>query len=133
MTRSRAGHDQPGGQHRHVSPSTGCRHDRGAATVLAVACVGLLLVVALALAEVGAWFAADRRVRAAADLAALAAAASVVTDPCAQAELVAERNGAELVSCEVVGREVSVVTSLPAPSRWGPSVDLTGRARAGPA
>lgn len=101
--------------------------------MLAVACVGLLLVLAIALAEVGAWFAADRRVRAAADLAALAGAASVATDPCGRAEEVAERNGADLVSCDVVGREVSVVTSLPAPSRWGPSADLTGRARAGPA
>ena len=109
------------------------RDERGGAAVLTVACLGLLLAVAMALAEVGAWFAADRAVRAAADLAALAAAAEVGADPCGAAAQVATLNGAALVSCEVVGSEVSVVTSIPAPSRWGPSVDLTGRARAGPA
>ena len=98
-----------------------------------MACLGLLLVVAMALAEVAAWFAADRQVRAAADLAALAAAAEVAGDPCAAATVVAEANGASVVSCDVAGREVTVVTSLPAPSRWGPVTDLTARARAGPA
>lgn len=109
------------------------RGERGGATVLAVACLGLLLVVAVALAEVGAWFAADRRVRAATDLAALAAAGEVTTDPCGVAASVAEANGAELVSCVVAGREVLVVTRIPAPSRWGPAAELTARARAGPA
>ena len=104
--------------------------ERGGATVLTVTCLGLLLVVAMALAEVGAWFAADRRVRAAADLAALAAASEIATDPCGTAAAVAEANGASIVSCDVAGREV---TSVPAPSRWGPSTALTARARAGPA
>lgn len=107
--------------------------ERGAATVLVVACLGLLLVVALALAEVGAWFATDRRVRAAADLAALAAAADVLTDPCGRAATVAAANGAELVSCDLAGQEVVVTTSISAPSRWGPAADLTAQARAGPA
>jgi secretion/DNA translocation related TadE-like protein len=107
--------------------------ERGGATVLAVACLGLVLVVAVALAEVGAWFATERRVRAAADLAALAAAAEVLTDPCGSAVVVAHANGAELEACEVTGREVVVTTSIPAPSRWGPEAVLTARARAGPA
>ena len=47
------------------------RTDSGAATAAAVACLGLLLLVGLALGEVGAWFAAHRQARAAADLAAL--------------------------------------------------------------
>lgn len=111
----------------------GVRGDRGGATVLAVACLGLLLVVAMLLVEVSAWFAADRRVRAAADLAALAAASEIATDPCGSAATVAEVNGADLVSCEVAGREVSVITRVPAPHRWGPASDLTARARAGPA
>lgn len=113
--------------------SRAVRDQRGGATVLAVACLGLLMVVAMALVEVGAWFVAHRTVRAAADLAALAAATEIGADPCGAAAQVAERNGAVLVSCEVAGREVSVVTSVPAPSRWGPAADLTGRARAGPA
>ena len=61
------------------------RTDHGGATVAAVACLGLLLLVGLALGEVGAWFAAHRQVRAAADLAALAGAGAVTADPCGRA------------------------------------------------
>lgn len=97
-----------------------------------MACLGLLLLVGLALGEVGAWFTAHRQVRAAADLAALAGAGAVATDPCGRAEAVARGNGARLVSCTVTGREVRVVVGLDAPTRLGPASELTGRARAGP-
>lgn len=109
------------------------RGERGGATVLAVACLGLVLVVAVALAEVVAWFATERQVRAAADLAALAAAAEVLTDPCGRAATIAAANGADLVSCQVAGREVVVTASIPAPHRWGPAAELMARSRAGPA
>lgn len=113
------------------------RADRGAATTAAVACLGLLLVVGLALGEVGAWFAAHRQARAAADLAALAGAGALAgaegLDPCAAAAEVARRNGAELTSCRAVGSAVEVGVSVDAPSRWGPEAALTGTARAGPA
>lgn len=108
------------------------RDDRGGATVAAVACLGLLLLVGLALGEVGAWFAAHRQVRAAADLAALAGAGAVTTDACGIAGEVARRNGTRLVHCAVEGREVTVVVGIPAPHRLGPSSELVGRARAGP-
>ena len=65
------------------------RTDSGAATTAAVACLGLLLLVGLTLGEVGAWFAAHRQARAAADLAALAGAGALAAatghDPCATA------------------------------------------------
>lgn len=114
-----------------------CRHhrnrrDSGGATVAAVACLGLLLLVGLALGEVGAWFAAHRQVRAAADLAALAGAGAVTTDPCGRAAAVAVGNGARLVSCVVEGRDVRVVVGLAAPTRLGPARELTGTALAGP-
>lgn len=115
-----------------MTPAPRRRHDRGAATTAAVACLGLLLLVGLALGEVGAWFAAHRQVRAAADLAALAGASAVATDPCARAVDVARRNGASLTSCTVAGHEVTVEVSVPAPRRLGPEADLTGTARAGP-
>ena len=115
--------------------------DRGAATTAAVACLGLLLVVGLALGEVGAWFAAHRQARAAADLAALAGAGALTgvpagaagLDPCVAAAEVARRNGAEVTSCRAVGSAVEVVVSVDAPSRWGPEAALTGTARTGPA
>lgn len=108
------------------------RDDRGGATVAAVACLGLLLLVGLALGEVGAWFAAHRQVRAAADLAALAGAGAVTTDPCGRAAAVADHNGVRLVSCAVEGRAVRVVVGLDAPTRLGPENELTGTALAGP-
>lgn len=108
------------------------RCDRGGATVAAVACLGLLLLVGLALGEVGAWFAVHRQVRAAADLAALAGAGAVTTDPCGRAAVVAVGNGVRLVSCAVEGRAVRVVVGLDAPTRLGPAHELTGTALAGP-
>ncbi|WP_460734673.1 Rv3654c family TadE-like protein [Nocardioides ginkgobilobae] len=114
-------------------PSTrGVAGDRGGATVAAVACLGLLLLVGLALGEVGAWFAAHRQVRAAADLAALAGAGAVTADPCGRAEAVAGSNGARLLSCAVEGRTVRVVVGIDAPTRLGPAHELTGTAVAGP-
>ena len=86
----------------------------------------------LALGEVGAWFAAHRQVRAAADLAALAGAGAVTADPCGRAEDVAGSNGARLLSCAVEGRAVRVVVGLDAPTRLGPAHELTGTALAGP-
>ncbi len=112
------------------------RTDSGAATAAAVACLGLLLVVGLALGEVGAWFAAHRQARAAADLAALAGAGALsgaIGDPCATAGDVARRNGADVTSCTSDGTSVEVVVEVPAPSRWGPEAALIGTARAGPA
>lgn len=117
-----------------VVPHGGCarRDEEGGATVVAVACFGLLLLIGSALGEVGAWFAAHRQVRAAADLAALAGAVAVTTDPCGRAEAVAGSNGVRLVSCTVEGRAVRVVVARDAPTRLGPASELTGTALAGP-
>ena len=112
------------------------RTDSGAATAAAVACLGLLLLVGLALGEVGAWFAAHRQARAAADLAALAGAGALsgaTGDPCATAVDVARRNGAQVTSCTTDGSSGEVVVAVDAPSRWGPEAALVGTARAGPA
>ncbi|WGX99516.1 Rv3654c family TadE-like protein [Nocardioides sp. L-11A] len=114
--------------------------DRGAATVLALAMAGVLLLVGAAAGVVGAIVVAQRRAQAAADLTALAAAASLAgrgghpgRDPCVSAVGVADDNGAELVSCRVSGREVRVEVRVPGPRWLGQDQDLIAAARAGPA
>ena len=79
------------------------------ATAAAAATVGLVLLVAAALVQVGLVIAAKHRVQAAADLAALAGSAASLRgdDGCASARAVAGRNGANLVSCRV---DLAVVT-----------------------
>lgn len=110
------------------------RSERGAVTVLAVAVLGLLLLIAGALGVVGAMIADHRRAQAAADLAALAAAHQLGRggDPCASAAQIAVLNHARLSACAVAGDDV-VVTVLVEGPRWlGQAGDLSARARAGP-
>lgn len=111
------------------------REQRGAATVLAVALLGLLVLLGCALSVVSAMFAAHRSAQTAADLAALAGAAAVMgpQDPCAVATRTAAVNGAALTACVVDGRDVRV-TVLVAGPRWRglTSADLSAESRAGP-
>ena len=109
--------------------------ERGAATVLAVALSGLLLLLGSALAVMAAMVADHRRAQASADLAALGGATALARgqDACAAAARVAQANGGRLRSCEVNGLDVEVAVSVPG-SRWRTWVaDLEGHARAGPA
>lgn len=112
----------------------GARPEEGAGTVLAVAMMGLLVTVSVAVSGVVGVVAAHRRAQSAADLSALAGAAALQDggDPCERAGSIARRNGATLRSCAVDGWEVTVaVTStiqLP-----GDSMQLSARGRAGPA
>lgn len=109
--------------------------ERGAATVLVTACLGVLLLTGCALAVVAAMVAAHRTAQAAADLAALAGAVAVRDggDPCSAAGSVASDNGARLTACAVDGDEVTVAVEAPGPRWLGQSHDLAARARAGPA
>lgn len=113
--------------------------ERGSGSVLAVALIGAIMMLAVVVAAVGhvAW--AHHRARTAADLAALAAAdvarGLASGEPCAAARRVAEANGARFKGCcppsergEVY--DVRVEADLPAwLGRFGP---VTGLARAGP-
>jgi secretion/DNA translocation related TadE-like protein len=105
------------------------------ATVAAVATVGLFLLVAAALVQVGLVIAAKHRVQAAADLAALAGSAASLRgdDGCAAARVVAGRNGADLVSCRV---DLAVVTVRAEGSTnsvaWGARFRTHAAARAAP-
>jgi secretion/DNA translocation related TadE-like protein len=110
---------------------------RGAATVLAVAMTGVLLLVGAATGVVAAIFVAHRKAQAAADLAALAGATALADrsgeDPCGLAADVAAANHATLTSCAVEGEDVVVEVGVTGPRWLGQDDDLTGRARAGPA
>ncbi|UMG94013.1 Rv3654c family TadE-like protein [Nocardioides sp. TF02-7] len=109
--------------------------ERGAVTLLAVACSCLLLLVGCALAVVGAMVVGHRTAQAAADLAALAGAAAARDggDPCGSAAAIAADNGATLTRCAVDGTEVTVDVEVTGPRWLGQTGDLAARARAGPA
>ena len=116
------------------------RDQEGAATVLVVPFVGVLALVTVLLAFQGGVLVAQRRVQAAADLAALAGAAALQRgeDGCAAASAVAGRNGALLSSCQVsggagrAGRDVVVTVERDGPAVLGRSVTVEASARAGP-
>lgn len=111
------------------------RDDRGAATVWAAAGVSCLMAVSLFLLAVGTATVARHRAAAAADLAALAAAAHRPGGPggCRAARLVAERMGAEVVSCRFHGADALVTLTVVPPAPLAGLGRATGRARAGPA
>jgi secretion/DNA translocation related TadE-like protein len=111
------------------------RGERGSATPFAIACLGLLVLLAAALGVVTAMVHAQRRAQSAADLAALAAAHALGegADGCAAADRIAGANGAEVTSCAVSGREARLRVEVAGPHWLGQSADLAAEARAGPA
>lgn len=108
--------------------------ERGGATVLAVVLVGVLATVAVLVGVIGGVLANQRRVAAAADLAALAGAGSVQAggDACTDAASLARRNGGRLTSCVVRGEIVSVRVERRMDTAFGRAVTLEAEARAGP-
>jgi secretion/DNA translocation related TadE-like protein len=111
------------------------RGGRGAATVLVVAFLGLLLLVGAALGVVGAMVRAHRNAQSAADLAALAGAAALARgdDACTAAAEVATANDADVLTCAAQRLEVRVAVLVDGPHWLGQTADLTADARAGPA
>lgn len=110
------------------------RVERGSATPFAIACLGLLVLLAAALGVVAAMVRAERQAQSAADLAALAAARALASggDGCREGSRIAEANQAELVSCAVSGREVRLRVETGGPHWLGQVADLDAEARAGP-
>lgn len=109
-------------------PASGVSREAGGASLMVLACAGVLMVLATALAVAGAMVVAHRRAQAAADLTALAAA----THGCARAAAVAADNGASLVECRGGPRRAAVRVQVPGPRWFGLRDDFVGRARAGP-
>lgn len=102
--------------------------------MLAVALLGVLLLLTAALGVAEAMVAAHRRAQAAADLAALAGAQAYqqARDPCGAAAEVADGNGAVLDDCTTTGPDVLVTVRVEGPHWLGARGDLSARARAGP-
>jgi secretion/DNA translocation related TadE-like protein len=109
-----------------------CQH--GAASLLAVALLSVLLLVGAALGVVAAMVWAHRTAQAAADLSALAGAAELQEgdDACGAARRIADANHASLTACQVQGEEVMVEVLVTGPRWLGQDEDLSARARAGP-
>lgn len=110
------------------------RGDRGSATVPAVACLMVLLLVGAALGAVAALVVAHRSAQSAADLAALAAAGALArgAEACGAADAVADANGGRLTGCTLAGREARVTVLVPGPRWLGLAADPEAEARAGP-
>lgn len=109
------------------------RDEHGAAVVVAIALVGVLLLVATVAVGTTAIVLAHRRAQVAADLASLAAAGALQrgADPCGAAGRIAGRHEAVLTRCRVEGAAVVVATSVSLPPVLGGG-QVPGRARAGP-
>lgn len=109
--------------------------ERGAATLLVVALAGLLLFIGVAVVGVTAVVVAHREAQSAADLAALAGARAWAEgdDGCVTASEIAQANRSVLTECHVLGRDVTVTVSRSTRPGFGLVLDLTARARAGPA
>src|SRR5699024_2113335 len=85
------------------SPVRSARADRGSATVYALFAFTLLALACVVVMQVAAVARLQHKVTAAADLAAIAAARAAVAggDGCAAAEGIARRNHTELVGCQM--------------------------------
>lgn len=107
--------------------------DRGAATVLALALVALVLMLTAGALAVGSAVVASHRARLAADLASLAGASAAQdrssAAACSAAQQVARANGAVTQSCSVDGADVEVTVLVKA-SLW--PAPAAARSRAGP-
>jgi secretion/DNA translocation related TadE-like protein len=109
------------------------RGEHGAASVIAVGLLAVLVLTAVASSGSVAIIVTHRRAQSAADLAALAAAQALQrgSDPCAAGAAIARAQDADLTGCTVEGPEVVVIASLRMPPALGGST-IAGRARAGP-
>ncbi|MFC7482256.1 Rv3654c family TadE-like protein [Luedemannella flava] len=112
------------------------RADRGGAGVLVLAFGLVVVLFGAACALVGAAVVARHRAQAAADLGALAGAAWAPVGEsaaCGRAAALVAANGADLVSCVLVGLDV-IVTAAVTLDLPGPALGTATRsARAGPA
>ena len=96
---------------------------RGSATVLMAAIMGVVLTLGCTAMVIAGYLVAHHRARSAADLAALSGAAAHVRgeDICAEARRIARQNGARVIRCSWIGDDidfvVSVRTTVPTPSR----------------
>lgn len=105
--------------------------DRGSGSVLVLALLSAVTVVALAVLTLGSVLVERQRIIGAADAAALAAAdaasGAVAGAPCVLARRVADAGGARVIACSVDG----LVATISVSAQIGP-VPFDARSRAGP-
>lgn len=103
--------------------------DDGAGSVLMLAIVAVVLMLAGVAALLGRVSAARHEAQSAADLAALAGASAYLrgAEPCAVARQITAVNGATLGSCEIRDGHVIVTARVPVAGMWA-----SASARAGP-
>lgn len=110
--------------------------ERGSATLTACFALLALLAVTAMVAQLGAAVTARHRAQSAADLAALAAAGTLVEGPvaaCATATELATRTGTRLRECAVDQWDVTVVAEVRIPLGLFGARFASAPARAGPA
>lgn len=117
-------------------PVPGSARDEGSGTVLVLSVVAVLLTLAVAAASLLQAAAARHRAETAADLAALAAAQTLLDglpgDPCGRAGQVASLHRASLTGCRLAGEHAWVSTSVVTTGLLSPLGPATGNAHAGP-
>lgn len=108
--------------------------ESGIATVSAVVAVGLTMVVAVALVQVGLVIAVKHRVQAAADLAAVAGSAAALRgdDGCGVAKTAARHNDALIQRCEADLAVVTLTAERATELLWGTRYRAHADARAAP-
>jgi secretion/DNA translocation related TadE-like protein len=101
------------------APVGGRRGQRGSSSVLMAGVMGVVVLLSAAAMVVAGYAVAYHRVRAAADLAAVSAAAAFERggDACGQARRSAADNGARVVQCDQVGDQIAYVVSVQAEIR----------------
>src|SRR5918994_5496718 len=103
------------------TPGIRVRGERGSVSIVIAAGVGMALVIAIGVADVGRALIARSRAEAVADLAALAAAQELAlpsgVDPSTVAAEYADRNGGRLVSCSCATGTSEAVVEVAVPAR----------------
>ena len=108
--------------------------ERGSATVLMAAIMGVVVTLGCAAMVIAGYLVAHHRARTAADLAALSGAAAHVhgEDACGEARRIARQNGARMVRCSWVGDDIDFVvtvrTAVSTPSRLPRTVEAEAHA-----
>ena len=100
--------------------------DRGAALLLGLALMQVLMAVTVAGSLVAALVVERARIGSVADVAVLAAAGAV-EDPCSAADAVAQLNGLVLAACARAGPDVVVTVRGSAPGSTAGLLRLVGR------
>lgn len=110
------------------------RAERGAVTIHAAAIAVVLVLAALIITEMAGLVRLRHRVAAAADLAALSATQASVggADACAAARRIADRNGAQVLTCRMDYDVATITARVTSRTWWGHRWAFEQKARAAP-